>query len=616
MHGRKAQPSAARILESHFWGKAWYIGEHRLTKADSHRCAIAFTLWCLCIEDIAPYHCLERSFSTANLIRWSGWPKIDVQVLLDDCKEVLAVIRDYDPIMGRPAFKHYKCWLAERLSSNIMFELLRPLLYRLHGGTPFVFQSLNTILQFWSRLTLLDVDWIENDNIDAYLRLEEDMKHWAYPSTLLDCLRFIVTDWFSGFSLEGLHPDFSNGATAEVKRGQGIAEKVFACDRTVNQALADAELSFNSPYYQGFSLRDDLKAKVQLVPKGINKKRVISMEPTVNQYYQFALFRGLDAWFHDHPWMNISLDDQDKTRRLALKGSGNYGYSTIDLSSASDTVTLTLVESLFRDLPQMWRYMSLVRTRRVEIPDGRTIAIEKYAPMGSALCFPVECVVFSAIASYSCMISGIPQNYRVYGDDIIIDSRAYNACIETLERANFLVNTEKSFGPNSCFLEACGIEAYRGYDVTPCRLSRRFDPVKLRSGKSPQQFEGAIELVNRFYEHGLFKTRKYLIQLITSVYTDVPFSVNPEKGIYHPDPQISQYKSRRNKDLQRNEVLIVQPLAKVSRGNEDIAYLRTLEKIADRTSPPTPDTRVCVRCGKTRDSLSRQWVACEDLGLA
>nr|QXV86436.1 RNA-directed RNA polymerase [Leviviridae sp.] len=612
----KEQQSAAKILYDHFRGKTWHIGEHQLTKGDSQRCANAFTLWLLAIEDIAPCHCLERSFSTTNLIRWSGWSKIDVQRLLDDCKELLAVIRDYDPFMGSVAFRSFKLWLNNRLHSNIMFELLRPLCYRLHGGNANVFRDLNTILQFWSRLTLLDADWVEDDNIDDYCKLEESMKKWTYPETTLDCLRFIITQWFTGFSLDGLQPDFSNGATAEVKRGRGVAEKVRLGSRTIYQALADAEISFNSPYYTGFSLETRQVAKVRLVPKGICKKRVISMEPVVNQYYQFALFRGMDQWFRSHPEMHINLQDQDLTRRKALRGSRDLSYSTIDLSSASDTVTLTLVKSLFRDLPEMWRYMSLVRTPEVELPDGRIIEIEKYAPMGSSLCFPVECIVFSAIASYACMTAGIPQNYQVYGDDIIIDSRAYTACVRLLTELNFIVNIEKSFGPTSSFLEACGIEAYRGHDVTPCRMSRRFDVVKLLDGMSPQQLEGAIEFCNKLYDYGLYKCRRYLIQLTTSVYQNVPFSVDPEKGIYHPDPCAFGCKIRWNKRLQRREILIVTSHAKTAPGNSDIRYLRTLEKIADRASPLTPDTRVEVRCGLTRNSLRKQWVACADLGIS
>lgn len=600
--------SCAEILRNHFRGKTWLLGEHQLSKADATRCCESFVLWFDVILDVAPRHGLERSLSLANLIRWSDWQQIDVQVLNDACKEMLAVMRDYDPFMGKQNFKGFKSYCSDRLSSNVMFELLRPLFYKLFGGNVAVFRDLNTILQFWSRLTLQDIDWVLDEHIEAYVDAEVAMSAWTYPETLTDCLAYIVADWLSDFVLDGLRPCFSNGATAEVKRGAGIASKVLSCSRTIEQALADAELSFNSPYYCTFDLKDPGPVKGQFVPKGIDKKRFISMETTVNQYYQKALANGLQDYFRRKPQMRVKLEDQDTSRRMCLAGSRWRNYSTIDLSAASDSVTWTLVRKVFAKRPDILRYMELVRSKDVSLPNGRIITMEKFVPMGSTMCFTIECIVFSAIASYACMIAGIPQNYRVYGDDIIIDCRAFDSCIETLQRLNFTANLEKSYGPYTAFLEACGMEAYLGEDVTPCRISRRFDVERLRK-MSPQQLEGSIEFANRLYVYGLFQTRRDLIALITENYSSVPFSVDPEKGIYHPDPQPWQYDTRYNRDLQLLEVKVTRLMNRAKDGHPLIRYLRTLEKYELRSEDLLPtDLMGKVRVGPTRSSLRKEWV--------
>lgn len=620
MYGQKSSLWDGKSLEDHLRGLSYFEGEHQLSEEDTVRVSHALALWLLIIADIAPTYDLERTYSMANLVRWPDRPRLDIVQLLGETKECLAVIRDYDPNMGRPGFRAYKAWLQERLAGNMVYNFLKPYFHRLYGGEATVFRDLNTMLQFWSRLTLRDTSWLVEDLETSYVVLEEEMTHWVYPDSLLDCLRYIVTEWFQGFSLDGARPFFSNGATAEVKRGMGVASKVKRGSRTIDLVLADTMLSYSSPYYIGMTLGYIPCAEWQDVPKGIDKRRGISKEPTANQYYQSAFFSRCREWFVDHPNIGVRLEDQDLSRSMALQGSSDGKYSTVDLSSASDTVTWRLVLELFRDLPEISRYLRYTRTEFVKLPTRGVIRMNKFAPMGSIDCFPMECVVFAAAASYACWVSGIPQNFRVYGDDIVIDSRAYEAVLDILGRLNFVVNTDKSYGPTSIFLEACGIEAYKGFDVTPCRLSRQFDVVKLRRGKSPQQYQGSIEFANRLYAYGFSKARRYLIRDLLAVFPLTPFSVDPEKGVYHPDPD-NQHLPRRvicrggkgkGARYYRTEVLVQSTKSTVKRGPDRIRYIRTLEAIENRTEAPRPDLRLCVNCGPTRDSLCKKWVSLLD----
>lgn len=601
-------------LEVRLRGITYMQGEHQLSVADSERVSFSLTLWLLSIGDIAPRYGLERSFSMANLVRWPGQAEIDVSRLLSETKDCLAVLRDVDPLMGPQRFRSFRSWLRSRLSGNSVFEFLKPLFYKLYQPSISLFSDLNTILQFWSRLTLRDADWQDEAVIDSYLTLEHEMQHWVYPSTTIDCLRHIVTHWLSAFQIDGLAPDFSNGATAETRRGAGIVAKS-RCGFNPDLLAASAMLSYDCPYFR--MEVGEPAAVFRTVPKGIDKRRGISMEPTAKQFFQFALFRGFDRYFHLFPEMGINLEDQDTSRELCRRGSSTTEYSTIDLSSASDTVSWQLVQELLRDLPDLLTYVRLVRTKYVQI-DGERLEMSKYAPMGSSLCFPFECIVFASIAEYACRIEGIPSNYRVYGDDIVIDSRAFSTCCDLLQEMHFQVNRDKSFGPYSHFLEACGMEAWYGFDVSPCRLSRRFDIVKLCQchSKSPQQVEGAIEMVNRLYSYGLTHARRHLLTRLLRFYPELPFSVNPELGIFSPNPNNDHLKHRWNKQYQRSEILVTIFESRTATGDNSIRLLRTLEKASDSEEldrylyeggfrPIIENEQL--RCGPTRSSLRKEW---------
>lgn len=623
----------SQTLNNSIWGRTQRLGDVVLGQDDKTRAVNALVLWFIVIQDSVAGTRFERAYTTANQLRWVDQLCVDLLSLLQQSKEILAVIRAYDPVMGLKSFRSYKEWLNQALCGDL-FEFLRPLLYDLYGGDNGSYLRLNTILQFLSRLTLHDVEGLEDEAISSYYDQEVEMRSWVYPDTLLDCLRYIVTEWFKGMSVDDMHPDFSNGATAEVRRGAGVAQKVRKGRKTIDLLCAEAESSFSSPYFGSVDVGYIPIAEYQTVPKGLDRRRGISKEPTANQYFQYALFKRFDDWFSLHPEIRVDLHDQTKSQRLALKGSKYYNYATADLSNASDNVTWELVQQLFRDLPNILRYLRLVRTQRVRIPLTKTYAkshgipwrkrgtkgkpalvitqLAKYAPMGSSLCFPMECIVFAACASYACLLAGIPQNFRVYGDDIVIDCRAYAYLCEILSRLHFTVNVEKSYS-YSCFTEACGIECYRGSDVTPLRLSRKYD-MCAAFAMSPQQLNSLIDLANNLYEYGLFKARRYVIQQILAIYSLVPFSVNPETGIYHPTPTNTHLTSRKmasrklEYDYQTFCIEVYRSHSIVERGDQDIRYLRHLEATENRLKLIDPIDRVEMRCGRTRTSLRKEWL--------
>jgi len=213
------------------------------------------------------------------------------------------------------------------------------------------------------------------------------------------------------------------------------------------------------------------KARLCLVPKDSRGPRLISCEPAELMFIQQGLMRSLYRTIENHHLTRgyVNFISQGTNQLLAKLSSLTGEYATIDLSDASDRVSLNLVERLF---PDNWmNCFKACRSDSTILPDGSEVIFNKFAPMGSACCFPVEALVFWAIASASIRkFSGkkSPGVY-VYGDDIIVEACVAEAVMKGLESVGLLVNRSKSF-VRGLFRESCGGEYHNGYDVTPVRV--------------------------------------------------------------------------------------------------------------------------------------------------
>jgi len=220
------------------------------------------------------------------------------------------------------------------------------------------------------------------------------------------------------------------------------------------------------------------RARVCLVPKDSRGPRVISCEPAEMMFIQQGIMRKLYETLeaHDLTSGRINFADQTINQELArLSSKGEVELATIDLSDASDRVSFELIRRVF---PTNWLdCLRACRSEETELPNGKVIKLNKFAPMGSACCFPVEALVFWACAVASLRIAGGLKRYPnvyVYGDDIITDSATAEIVMSGLEKVGLKVNRDKSFikGP---FRESCGGDYHLGVDVTPVRVRKFLD---------------------------------------------------------------------------------------------------------------------------------------------
>lgn len=204
--------------------------------------------------------------------------------------------------------------------------------------------------------------------------------------------------------------------------------------------------------------------KVTTVPKRYDTDRTIAIEPDWNMFLQKGVGRMIRRRLRRYGLLHP--DAQEKNRALAKLGSWTNSLATLDISSASDMVSLGLVDAL---LPDDWKgVVYALRSKRGVCPDGSEVVYGKVSSMGNGFTFELETLLFYALAL---AVSGKGDRWRVsvYGDDIIVPSSAANQLECILAEAGFQTNVDKSFidGP---FRESCGGHYWQGSDVTPFYL--------------------------------------------------------------------------------------------------------------------------------------------------
>jgi hypothetical protein len=210
--------------------------------------------------------------------------------------------------------------------------------------------------------------------------------------------------------------------------------------------------------------------RVTTVPKNAKTNRVIAIEPLMNMYIQKGIGGLLRRCLKR---VGVNLDSQELNQELSLIGSVDGSLATIDLSAASDSISLTLVEEL---LPEDWvEAIKLCRSPVGVLPDGSLINYKKVSSMGNGYTFELESLIFWALAKCAVEAVGeVDRRIAVYGDDIVIPVSAYDRLVETLEFCGFKTNQDKSFktGP---FRESCGKHYFLGRDVTPIYIRNSVD---------------------------------------------------------------------------------------------------------------------------------------------
>jgi hypothetical protein len=325
------------------------------------------------------------------------------------------------------------------------------------------------------------------------------------------------------------------------------------------------ELIDRLAWYKNMQRQTTGGAKVVLVPKDSRGPRMISMEPLEYMWLQGGLGRSLQEWLEHHSMTagHVNFSSQMVNRSLALTSSKDGSYATLDLKDASDRVTLDLVKRVFGKTPELLRCLLALRTTTTLLPNGKRLTLKKYAPMGSALCFPVEAYIFWVVivAAISRRRFHRPKDISklvyVYGDDIIVPTKYAKLARQALERVGLKVNVSKSCTTGN-FRESCGMDAFNGVDVTPTRLRVPWSG-KASDGSALASYSS---LANSFERKGYMMLSSLLWKMVDRTYGLTPygtsFSSYPCKVVssaYVAEElnKLAGFRYRWNADLQRIE---------------------------------------------------------------
>jgi len=276
--------------------------------------------------------------------------------------------------------------------------------------------------------------------------------------------------------------------------------------------------------------------KLTFVPKTYKALRGIVPNSTIGSYMSYGLGEMMRKRLKRIGYNIKTL--QKRHRELAQIASDWDNLATVDLSSASDSISVALVQQLF---PEDW-FAVLCKSRigKLKLPGTNTpVQMETFCTMGVGYTFPLQTMVFLAL------VKGIqqymyplvhPGTVSVYGDDLIYPVDYHKWVTFFFGKAGFVINQEKSFSSGP-FRESCGGDYYRSVDVRP------FQPegggAKIRGGKSYEAvlYKMINGLLFRWSEYEVRRTLLYLVSELErngSLIKRVPCDFPDDAGIKCP----------------------------------------------------------------------------------
>lgn len=330
------------------------------------------------------------------------------------------------------------------------------------------------------------VKWlgVEDSNCRTNIRLSGISSCEILPGIELDdvldtAARFVRRLLGDEPDLEELSGSFSGGASTSKRREVGVLARKYAEQADVTEKAWPLVQQLIMLTCGGWAQHNEYLREPRFVdgnvlftvPKNAMIDRVACKEPDLNMFAQKAYGNFIRKRLKR---VGIDLNDQRPNQRYACEGALTGSFATIDLSSASDTVTTRLVARL---LPPSW-FVDLDALRcEFTCIDGVWHENQMFSSMGNGFTFELETLIFWAIASAVKFHFGVSGRTVVYGDDIIVPSSVAQILVTFLSYCGFKVNTKKSFWEGR-FRESCGKHYYGSVEVTPFYIRKKLSDVR------------------------------------------------------------------------------------------------------------------------------------------
>jgi hypothetical protein len=301
------------------------------------------------------------------------------------------------------------------------------------------------------------------DETDILFTTVSDERH--FPISAVDVLskarQFISQTIGESPDLDKLGGSFSGGASTSIKRGVGSIPRKYLYGKDITETAIELFLALSKDIA---GMPRDFRVVpgnvLFTVPKTSTIDRCAAKEPDLNMYCQKAVGDYLRLCLRRE---GINLNDQTINQRLAHEGATCGELATLDLSSASDSVTKQLVLQL---MPVDWSMLLFDLRSPFTKVDDVLHENEMISSMGNAFTFELESLIFWALARATAFLTATRGKISVYGDDLIVPCGMVGAFTEVLDFMGFKLNPEKSFSDGP-FRESCGKHWHSKTDVTP-----------------------------------------------------------------------------------------------------------------------------------------------------
>jgi hypothetical protein len=278
------------------------------------------------------------------------------------------------------------------------------------------------------------------------------------------------------------------------------------------------------------------------VPKTAWTTRGICIEECGAQLLQQGIGQLMRRRFRR---VGIDLSNQWKTN---VRLTSVPGFHTVDLSAASDSISVELVRSVFTgpELERWYEAMASCRSVFTEVKEARgessLVLLRSFASMGNGFCFTLL-TAFCAAACYAAarrvdnmipltrgaFIRTLHEHFAVYGDDIVCRDQFRDSLYVVLAQLGFVINTSKSSGDGP-LRESCGAFALHNSSRTVVLTSLpRIRSLRL---DSPSDITRACALQRTLWRRGWIHTARLIAERVNeSVFREAIRNVRPATAL-------------------------------------------------------------------------------------
>nr|QDH89542.1 MAG: RNA-dependent RNA polymerase [Leviviridae sp.] len=252
---------------------------------------------------------------------------------------------------------------------------------------------------------------------------EGDSESMAYLLSLFRDEVWKITDFEidgCNFDLEYIRGHFAAGPGASrMATSRNFYTKLFDSNHSYTEpyvlALFRAAVSGSNTWVQAMQHWAESFKPVMVsgntlftVAKNSEISRTCCTEPLLNMLMQKALGTWLEERMEAK--LGISLAKQpDVNRSLTRQGSVDGTYGTLDLSSASDSISMSLCEWAFP--PMFTRWLKRFRSQIVRYPDGHEEELRMVSTMGNGFTFPLETIIFGCALRATYISKGVNPSF-------------------------------------------------------------------------------------------------------------------------------------------------------------------------------------------------------------